>query len=447
MGERHAPLTRPSRSDLSHIPHRVQTPFFGHTLQLLRDPYGFHAASADLGPVYKLNLLGQWRVAFAGLDAMEFILEDPRKCLSAYHGWDMIQSVFRGGLMLRDFDDHRAHRRIMQSAFRKPVMDRYRVRMDRVIPEILELWPVEQEFLSYQNIKALTLRVSTSLFMGLAPDDPRIPSLSSALKAEVAAGVGVIRKPLPGTAARRGLRARRYLLDTFSAMIPERRARPGGDFFSQMCTATDENGVGWSDADILDHFNFLMMAAHDTTASTLTRIVWSLAQYPAWQDRIRTEVEDLAGDLTDDTLSQMKSADLVLKEALRMMPPVPFIPRRTTKSFDWKGKYIPAGTWVSCLPGMVMMSPDIYQTPERFDPERFLPERSEHLKHKYAWAPFGGGAHKCIGMHFATLEAKLFLRHLLPRYRIELTRNKSEEWRRLPTPQPTGGLPVRLIPR
>ena len=441
-------LVTPSAADLAHVPHLPAKPLVGHTLKLLRDPYGLHATSArELGPVYKIKLLGQWRVAFSGLDAMELILEDRGKHLSSYHGWDMIQRLFPGGLMLRDFDDHRAHRRIMQSAFRKPVMDAYRNRMDELMPRLLGRWPEGDTFQAYPAVKELTLRIGASIFMGLAPEDPRVAALNDAFKAEVAAGVGLVRTPLPFTAMRRGLKARRYLLETFRQMIPTRRAVPGDDFFSQMCAASDEDGRAWSEEEILDHFNFLMMAAHDTTASSLVKVIWALAAHPEWQDRLRMEVDALDGPADDALLGAMELTDRVFREALRLMPPVPFIPRRTTAAFDWKGHHIPAGTWVSCLPGMIMMDPEIFTDPEEFDPDRFSPNRAEDRSHKYAWSPFGGGAHKCIGMHFAGLEVKIFLRHLLRRYRIELAEPGPVEWQRLPTPRPKGGLPIRLVPR
>lgn len=442
-------IAAPAARDLAHIPHLPRTPLLGHNLQLLRDPFGLHMRSrAALGDVYKIRLLGQWRVAFAGADACELVFEDRDKHLSSFHGWDMIQRLFAGGLMLRDFDDHRIHRRIMQSAFRKPAVDAYRDRMDALMPGRLAAWPQDRPFAFYPAIKDLTLRMSTTIFMGLASEDPRVGVINKALMDEVAGGVGIVRVPLPGTALRRGIRAREIFKETLREMIPERRADPGPDFFSQLCAARDEDGAGWSEEDILDHFNFLMMAAHDTTASTLAKVVWALGVHPEWQERLRAEIDALPdGPIDEDGLNSMELCQRVAREALRLMPPVPFIPRRTTRAFEWKGHHIPAGTWVSCLPATVMRDPEIFTRPNDFDPDRFSPNRAEHQRHKYAWTPFGGGAHKCIGLHFAMIETKLFLRHLLSRYRIEIAQRRPVRWAPLPTPRPIGGMPIRLLPR
>lgn len=443
----HSPsLPVPSSRDLAHIPNLPVLPMLGHTLHFLRDPYGLHSRSAErLGAVYKIHIVGAWRVTLGGADALEFILGDTEQLFSSADGWDLLDRIFGGGLMLRDFGDHRAHRRIMNAAFRKPVMDAYRNRMHRLMPHLLSDWPEGSTFDAYSTVKKLTLRMGAALFMGLDVGDPRVAPLNAAFEAEVAASLGIIRAPLPLTAMRRGVVARRFLQETFREMIPERRAHPGPDFFSQMCTATDENGTAWSEQEILDHFNFLLMAAHDTTSATLCKILWALARFESWQERVRTEVLALTeGPPDEDALSQMPVMDRVFRECLRMLPPVPFIPRRAVRDFTWKGTSIPAGTWVSALPGMVLRSDAHWKHPERFDPDRFAPGREEHLSHKYAWAPFGGGAHKCIGLHFAGLQIKTLLVTLLRHHRVSLASQSETVWQSVPIPQPKGGLPIML---
>lgn len=438
-----------STAALDHIPHPPLTPVVGHTVDLLRDALKLHRdAAAELGPIYKVKVLGQWRVSLGGAEALEFILGDTQQLFSSYEGWDMLRSLFPGGLMLRDFGDHRAHRRIMQAAFRKPVMDAYRGRLLAATEQLVADWPIEERFAFYPAIKDMTLRMGAAVFMGLPLDDPKAAALNAAFQVEVKAATAVVRKPLPFTTMRKGQKARGFLRREFEAMIPDRRACPGEDFFSQMVLAADEEGNTWSVDELVDHFNFLMMAAHDTTASALTTVIWCLAKHPDWQARVCEEVDRLPdGPLGDAELASMEVSEWVLKEALRLMPPVPLIPRRAVRAFEWQGVTIPAGTWVSATAGMVMMSPKHWTNPETFDPERFSPERAEDKSHRYAWAPFGGGAHKCIGLHFATMQVKLFLATVLRQYRIELASDDLVQWRRVPIPQPKCGLPVRLMRR
>ena len=101
----------------------------------------------------------------------------------------------------------------------------------------------------------------------------------------VAASISVIRAPLPGTRFSRGVRGRALLADYFNRQIPLRRERGGDDLFSQLCRATWEDGTLLSNADIVGHMNFLMMAAHDTLTSSLTSFVYRLAANPDWQEK------------------------------------------------------------------------------------------------------------------------------------------------------------------
>jgi cytochrome P450 len=433
---------------LAHIPGPKAAPLIGHTLNILHDSYGFHGqVSQKYGNVYKVNMLGEWRVILIGADALEMVLTDKDQIFSSEQGWDMIKDLFPGGLMLRDFDNHRRHRRIMQAAFKAPTLRAYQIRMGQEIQTLVGRWALDTPFEFYPAVKDLTLRMGGAVFMGLPTDAPETRHLNKAFADEVAGSFGLVRKPLPFTKLGRGVAGRKLLVETFSKLIGERRTSGGDDFFSQMCLAKDEDGAGWSDAEIVDHFNFLLMAAHDTTASALTTMVWALSTHPEWQDRLIEEVAGLPpGPLTPEAMAQMELTERVFKEALRLVPPVPFIPRRATRAFEFEGVTIPAGTSVSVSPGMVMSSPQMFTNPESFDPDRFSPNRAEDKRHRYAWAPFGGGAHKCIGLHFSTMQVKTFVAALLRHARVEGTGAPEANWQRMPIPQPKDKLPVILRP-
>ena len=434
---------------LDHIPGPPPKPIIGHTLDLLRNSYDLHKwASQRYGPIYKLKILGRWSVALNSAEGLEFILEDKDRILSSAGGWNMLHAIFPRGLMLRDFDDHRAHRRIMQAAFRKTVMDAYRNRMTETLDQLIGEWPVAYPFKFYPAVKKMTLQMGGAVFMGLQVDDPLVSTLNHAFKAEVAASVSPIRRPLPFTRLRRGIRAREYLTATFRQMIPERRLNGGDDFFSQMCLARDEDGNAWVDEEIVNHFNFLMMAAHDTTAASLAKMIWAIATYPEWQDRMIAEIDALgSAPLDDAAMASLDVTERIFKECLRLMPPAPFIPRQAVRGFSFSGVDFPAGTGVAAVPCMILRSANYWTNPDAFDPDRFLPDRAEDRSHRYAWSPFGGGAHKCIGLHFATMQVKVFMAQLLRRYRIALADDRAIRWQLVPIPYPKNGLPVCLTPR
>lgn len=435
----------PTRAALAHIPGPPTPPIVGHTLMIARDSYGTQQEfMRRYGPVYKTKMLGVWRVNLCGPDALEMVLMDKDKIFSSEGGWDALRRIYPGGLILQDFEGHRANRRIMQAAFRASALRDYRARMAETMAQLLAEWPVGTPFCFYTAIKQLTLRVGGAVFMGLPLDGDLAKKINRAICDEIRASVALIRQPIPFTPMWRGVRGRDFLRDSFRAMIAQRRATGGEDFFSQMCLAKDEDGVGWSEDQIVDQFNLLIMAAHDTTATALTVMMAALGAHPDWQQRLVEEVAALGhGPLDEDALNAMPETDKVFREALRLVPPVPFIPRMATRNFHWQGFDIPAGTSLALNPGVTMLSPELFSNPESFDPDRFSPERAEDRVHRFAWTPFGGGAHKCIGMHFSAMQVKLFVATLLRARRIELP-GGPPEWQRMPIPKPKGGLPLIL---
>ena len=270
--------------------------------------------------------------------------------------------------------------------------------------------------LFYPAMKQLTLDLAATSFLG-ADIGPEVDEITRAFVDMVAASVAVIRKPLPGTQMGRGVKGRKRIVAYFSEQIPIRRAKGGGeDLFSQLCQATHEDGALLSTQDIVDHMSFLMMAAHDTLTSSLTSFVGELAAHPEWQQKLRDEVGALgiAADqpTTFDNLEAMPLTEMAFKEALRLKPPVPSMPRRAVRDFTFKGFAIPAGTMVGVNPLFTHHMPEIWPEPEKFDPMRFTDE-AQRNRHRFAWVPFGGGAHMCLGLHFAYMQAKCFARHFL----------------------------------
>jgi cytochrome P450 len=245
---------------------------------------------------------------------------------------------------------------------------------------------------------------------------------------------------------RRGVKGRAFLLDYFGREVPLRRDGDGDDIFSQICRATGEDGQVLSDSEIVDHMNFLMMAAHDTVTSSITSMVDLLARNPEWEARLRDEMLGLGlnGDaLPYDRIDELVLTDQAFRETMRLMPPVPSIPRRALRDFSFGGHDFPAGTFVTVGVAFTHMMPEFWPEPERFDPTRFAPEQVRG-RHKFAWVPFGGGAHMCLGLHFAHLQARTFFYHLLTTHRIVRTTKAQTRWQYWPIPKPRDGLPIRF---
>jgi len=441
---------RLSEADLAHIPGDAGWPVVGNTFTMLADPHGFAQRMIDThGRVYKNRAFGGWQVALIGAEANELLLFNKDKIFSSEQGWGpVLDQLFPRGLMLLDFDHHRIDRRALSIAFKPEPMRHYSGALNRGIAREVADWTGPKQF--YPAIKKLTLDLAADSFIGL-PWGPEADKINAAFVDMVQASVAPIRTPLPFTKMKKGVDGRAFLVDYFTRETLRRREHGGGqDMFSQFATATREDGSLLPVDEVVDHMNFLMMAAHDTITSSATSLIYHLAANPAWQEKLREEIFAVTGGpegqgnprgLDYDDLVKLELTEMAFKESLRMIPPVPSMPRRALREFEFGGYRIPAGAMVGINIHWTHHSADYWDNPAVFDPMRFTPEQVR-ARHKYAWVPFGGGAHMCLGLHFAYMQVKILLAQLLQRYRIEVEAGYNPDWQDWPIPQPKDGLKV-----
>jgi cytochrome P450 len=392
--------------------------------------------------------IGAWRmVNLFGPDANRLVLLDRDRIFSAKRPWDMIMGrIFPNGLLLRDGEDHKHHRKIMHLAFKRPALREYAERMAPMIQRTLADWPARAEdFSAFRAFKALTLDMAAALFVGvdLGPASVR---LNRAFEDMVAASMSRMRLPLPFLEFGRGLRGRAFMIDYFSDLLPKKRAVGGRDMLSRLCHAVTEEGERFEDREIVDHMIFLMMAAHDTTTSTLTSLAYELARNPGWQDRIRQESLAFGPEPGFDDLDSLPSLTWAVRETLRRYPPLPVIPRTSTRAFEWDGYRIPDGVMVVVSPIHTHHMEEWWCDPDRWDPERFSPVRAEHERHSHCWVPFGGGPHMCIGRRVGEAQVRLIMHHLVRRHRWRVPDGYRMPVQQAPISKPTDGLPLELEP-
>ncbi len=418
-------------------------PLVGNLPKFLRDPLA-NARSLEVhGNAVRSRTFFE-TLTLLGPDAILFVLHDRDGIFSSRGGctyW--IDAVFPGAIMAMDDPQHRHHRRIMQGAFKRAAMERYVQAMGPVIEQALAGWPAGATRV-FPRLKALTLDIAARVFMGMALG-PEADKMNRAFIDTVEASLALLRRPVPPLAMWRGVRARRWLVALMRSRIADKRAAEGPDLFSQLCQARDEDGERFSDDEVVDHMIFLMMAAHDTTTSALTTMVYCLARHPEWQERLRTDAQALPADhLAFADLAGRECTEWVMKEALRLYPPLTSIPRKAARDCSFGGYRIPKGTPVGISPIHTHHMPSIWTNPHDFDPERFAPERAEHKRHAYAYLPFGGGAHLCIGQHFADMEVKSVMHQLLRRWRWRVADGYRMPYQLVPIAKPRDGLPVVL---
>jgi cytochrome P450 len=421
-----------------------------HLLRLRKRPIEHNDfLRAAYGDVVRLDVFGTTLYAAYGLDAAEKVLINRDRIFANGPAWShFIGPFFRRGLMLLDFDEHLHHRRILQHAFTQEALRRYHAVMVPHIRRGIAAWQTIEKPRMHQLFKELTLDIALETFVGVDLTRTEQDRLNQAFIAAVRAGTSILRAPVPGTPWAQGLAARKVLEEFFSSHLPAKRRHGGDDLFAQLCIAQSEDGDQFSDEDIVNHMIFLLMAAHDTSTITMSSMAYHLARFPQWQEKARAESVAAAppsGQSCDyDGVVGLEVLDHVMKESMRLCSPVPSLPRVAVRETSLNGYRIPQGAFVTVSPFYNHHDPAYWPDPTRFDPDRFGAGRREDHSHRMAFEPFGGGVHKCIGMHFAAIQVRAIFHELLRTYRWSVPDDYVWPLDLAALPFPRDRLPVRL---
>jgi cytochrome P450 len=434
---------------LDHIPGSYGLPLIGDTFQFVLKPFEvLDAHYQKYGPVFKASLTFQKFVVALGPEFMQQLMLDSKQTFSARMGYNTpLGDFFAGGLLMRDFNEHKFHRRIMQTAFKIDAMRTYVELMHPIIDRELSAWGQKSAFQFYPNIKTLLLDVGAKVFLGMDMEGSETHALNQSFLDMNEGMMALIRKDWPGLLYRKGMNGRRDLEKFFFDIVPRRRGASGNDMATFFSNEKTEDGEYYSDKIVGEHLIFLLLAAHDTTTSALTMATYHLAHDQQWQDRLREELQGLGKPhLEYEDLSQVTDLDHAFKEVLRMNPPVPMMMRRTVKEVEMGGYLLQPHTMVQISPLYTQRMEQWWTNPHQFDPDRFT--REEHKQHSFLWAPFGGGAHKCIGLHFADMLFKATLSRMLLTYRISFAKADQYPSRMqyFPFAKPMDNLPLKLEP-
>ena len=437
-------IGKPGAAALSHVPGRKGLPLLGILPQAVLDPLKFVGGMHErYGRVYRFYACGSWNVHAIGPEANELVLFDRDSIFSAHGGWSpVIEPFFPGALLIQDGERHRANRRILGEAFRQQKVEGYQALLDREIEASVASW-IGRDIDVYDEVKRLTLRIAATTFLGIeigSRTDAAMAAFGDMMKALTA----LSHNPWLSRTARRGYRGKAYLERFILDLVAEKRRAPGDDILSRICHLQGDDGAPLSDREIHDSIIFLLAAAHDTMASGLTSVLFYLGCAPDWQARLRNEIDGaaLARPVAAAT-APLPLQDMCFKEALRLNATAPVIWRRATRPFNLYGYDLPAGTITGVSPMLVHLDPEIWEDPAKFDPLRFTPE-AEAARHRHAFVPFGGGVHKCLGLHFSRQQARIFITRLLSSADIAIEKPEKARWYHWPNCRPRGRLVARI---
>lgn len=378
------------------------------------DPYGYFArARRRYGDVFLARPLGQRWVVLAHPEAVrEVFAHGPDRLDSGAANADLRPILGLRGVLMLDGAEHLARRRLVLPPLHGEALRSYRPLIEAAAARQIERWAEEPRAAVLPLMQALTLEVALRAIYGLE-DAERIDRLGAALRRLLSWTTELRRMLLYGflgpdrLTSLRPFRRQLAAVDTLIyAEIARRRVDPDleqrTDALSLLLRARDADGAPLSDRDLRDELTVLMVAGHETTAALLAWGIAELAACPAAQ-------RDLAAE-------RPGFAEAVVKETLRLHPPVPLGALRVLREpLRIAGRDLPAGATVAPCALLIHRRTDIYPQPEEFRPERFLDRRPGAGE----WIPFGGGVRRCIGAALAEMEGRVVLREIAQRLQLD----------------------------
>ena len=452
---------RPTRA-LRHLPGPRARWLDGCSAEFIRDNAGTISRLArEFGSVFKLpSLFGGGSVVMLGADANRLVLGNADENFSS-HGGYMSFPIFGKAMVTRDFEDHRELRKLMGRSFTVQSLRGYFEEINDLTAKAMESL-AEADHASveiYPRAKDLALKIAARVFVGLDLGGDQI-RMNEALQAALNLGSARVPLRIPGTIYHRAWKGLDYARSYFASRVASRRESEvedqvgsGVDLFSLLCRAENERGERLGEDEVADNAVGALIAGHDTSTITIAALAYELARSPEWQDRLRSDcIKALAGSssstgsLDFDRAGELDSVECCVKEVLRLYAPIRYIGRRSIRAFEFKGHEIPANAAILLSVHHTHCDEREFHRASEFLPERFVPGSSLSDFDPFAWAPFGKGAHTCLGMGFTMLEIKSFFSALLSRYRLLVPGGYQMRLDGLPVSKPTDGVPLVLTP-
>lgn len=403
-------------------------PFVGHILEFGKNPHEFMMRLREkLGDVAEFKMFHQDMVLLTGDKASEAFYRAADEVLDQGAAYKIMTPIFGHGVVF-DAPIKRKNQQLqmLMPALRDKPMRTYSDLIVEEVEGLISGWGDSGEIDLLEFTKELTIYTSSHCLLG--------PEFRHELNKEFAEiyhdlerGIQPIayvfpNLPLPVFRRRDKARAR---LQSLVTEIMERRSKERSEspnVFQTLIDASYEDGTKLTPHEITGMLVATIFAGHHTSSGTTAWVLIELLRHPDWMQKVVDELDRLFGKdgaVTFESLRQIPNLESVLKEVLRLHPPLIILMRKVLEDFTVEGTLIPAGKFVCAAPAITHRIASLFPNPEQFDPDRYSPERGED-KNLYAWQAFGGGRHKCSGNAFALFQIKAIFCILLRRYEFEL---------------------------
>ena len=399
---------------------------FGNTLALQRDPLKFYSEIAQLGRVVRYPF-GKWRDIFliTHPDEIKHVLVNNQKNYSVMLRYRKMFKLAMGeGLFTSEGPDWLRKRRMMQPAFRQKEIAKLADIMVSTVEKRIENWQPDQPIDISHSMTQLTLETIAACLFGVNITE-HVNKIGVTITEMMALFAQWVRSPailfpvgLISHTRRKLLASIGALDDLVTEIIQSHHLtnQTGDNLLSTLLSLHDEeSGLSMSKQQIRDEVRTMLFNGHETTASTLAWAFYLISQHPNVKEKLLKEIDDVLGGRrpTIQDMQKLPFTQMVIKETLRLYPPL-WLMFRQAKHEDVIGGYpIPAGSRVTICLYMTHRHPEFWPEPERFYPERFEKEPKP-----FTYLPFGAGMRQCIGKHFAMLETQITLATILQRYKL-----------------------------
>ncbi|MFQ5657474.1 MAG: cytochrome P450 [Candidatus Methylomirabilales bacterium] len=424
----------------------------GNLIQFLRDPIAYiRTLYQTYGEIVAL-VKGRKGIIFAfGPHYNQQILSDP----AVFHCTgitlpgppESAQRRLGHAIFRMNADQHAQHRRIIMPPFHKKSIESYRDSLVSLTQQMLDTWQSGQQRDIAHEMKKFTIRTTAEILFGLN-DYPKPYMIADMvdrwMSLSTSFTVRLLPVNFPGTPYHRVLTLAERLEKEILALINHRRTdRSGGnDILSLLLLAHNEQGNGLTDADLIGQTNLLFIAGYETIFNALTWTLFLLAQHPPIMAHVLDELEGtLRGDPPAlEQLSQLPLLECVIKESMRVLPPVVYNTRNSIEPFRLGSYELPKGSTVGFSHYITHHMPELYPQPEKFLPQRWLTIDPS----PYEYLPFGAAPRMCIGAAFAMMTLKVSLSMILQRYRLTVVPGATIDRNGLVTLSPKHGMPMLI---
>jgi cytochrome P450 len=426
----------PPNGKLARAPGRL--PIAGHILQWRSDPVKLLTEASRQADVVRLELPGATYL-LSHPKYVKHVLQDNHQ--NYCKGWvfNRIKPYWGESLLTAEGDTWRQQRRRVQPSFKRDHTLDFAPIVTSRTAEMLARWEASastgRPVALYNEMTELALVIIGDVLFGVdlwtdAKEMARAAQSALAVLKKRVAALAPLPLWIPTSDNRRFNGAMRMLNDRISEIVDRKR---GGDdtrsFLAMLMTARDaETGTGMTDRQLHEEILGMMQQGHDTVGESLAWTWYLLSLHPEIERKLHLEVSQVIGDRRPvvGDLPKLQYAHMVLQESLRLYPPVWVIPRDAIEEDQIGGCRIPAGATILLSPYITHRYPDVWENPEAFDPDRFLPARSKE-RPRHAYFPFGGGPRLCMGVDMAMMEMLLIMAMVVQKHRIHLVSCHREE--------------------